>query len=159
MSKVKVKSRFEINQLLGPEFGPEFQRQMGELIVKEIKNDLSKGNSPVRGERRFDPYKDKEKYPGDLKPSRPVNLELTGEMLANLTSKVVSGRSAVDVGFMNASEDVKKRAELHNKGGNGVPRRKFLPWEDGDELNVRITRAMIDLYKARLARLLKKSNN
>jgi len=158
MSKVTVKSRFDITRMIGPEFGAEFQNRLGETLLEEMKNDISKGNSPVRTERRFEPYKNPEKYPAGKKPNRPVNLHLTGEMLQYLKFKPVTGRPAVDVGYLNAPHDVQVRAIAHNTGTGDMAQRKHIPWESGDELTVRITRRMIDVYKERLARLIQKGN-
>lgn len=158
MSKVSVRSRFKINYLIGPEFNAAFHKELGDVIVSEIQNDLDKGNSPVRGERRLERYKNPEKYPGDRKGTRPVNLSLTGEMRRYIRSEVVPGRAAVNVGLLNAPPDVQARAIAHLKGTPHMAQRKFLPWEEGDELTVRIRRRLISIYQERLARLIAKGN-
>jgi hypothetical protein len=158
MSKVTVKSRFAITSLIGPEFNAAFHKELGDAIVSEIQNDLDKGNSPVRGERRLEQYKDTKKYPGGRKPNRPVNLSLTGEMRRYIRSEVVSGRAAVRVGLLNAPQDVQARAIAHLKGTPHMAQRKFLPWEEGDQLTVRIQRRLISIYQERLARLIAKGN-
>lgn len=158
MSRVKVKSRFDVIGLLAPEFGRGFQSELGQAIVTEMKNDISKGNSPVRTERRYARYKDPEKYPGERKPNRPVNLKLSGEMEKALTFRLVSGRAAVEVGYMGASQDVQARAIAHNTGTPHMAQRKTIPWEEGDQLTVRINRKLVGLYKERLAKLIAKGN-
>lgn len=130
------------------------QKKVGELIIEEMKDSISKGISPVRGERRFIAYKDPKKYPADLKSKRPVNLFLSGDMLASLKFYPLKGES-----FSIAIKGEQgAKASAHNNG-DGVPRRHFMPTERGEEFTVTITRKIRDLYAQILSDILRRSNS
>lgn len=118
------------------------QSELGDMVVKEMRASLDVGVSPVRGERRFEKYKDVKKYPAGKKPNLPVNLRLTGEMLDALTHWVSGGNLTVGI---RDSEQAKK-AKAHNDGISPQPRRHFMPTDKGDELNVTITKKIQDLF-------------
>lgn len=110
------------------------------------------GTSPVLGARRFDAYKDKTKYPGDKKMAKPVNLELSGDMLNAITHKVIRG--GVRIGIFDKKQADK--ATTHIRGLNGVPQRKFMPVDDGDQFVISIQRAIRSLYVKIISDILKK---
>lgn len=118
------------------------QSEIGETVISEMKKSLKVGVSPVKGERRLEPYVNPKSYPGKLKPRSPVNLELSGDMLDALDYKVSDGR--VTVGIFDGKEAVKARA--HNDGEGNMPRRHFMPTDKGDELNVTISQKVRDLF-------------
>lgn len=114
---------------------------IGELITDQMRASLEAGISPVKGVRRFEKYKNPKKYPGKLKSKLPVNLKLEGDMYNALT--YWSSRGRLVIGFKD--KDEAEKAKAHNEG-IGVPQRRFMPTDDGEELNVSITRAVRNLY-------------
>lgn len=104
-----------------------YKREFREAILDLI----SKGISPVKGERRFMPYSESylaaieaDRYPN--KSKRPVNLKLTGKMLDSLYIKA-SGDS-VEIGFTD------EKADFHNTQGAGKKKaiRRLLPTNGGE---------------------------
>lgn len=122
--------------------------QVGEEILEQILDDVSKGVSPIKGRGRFPRYKDTDKYPGDKnsetrkkfpnKRSRPVNLWLSGDFLSNLEAftksnwrKDIFGRLGYSlfVGFRDQLSKLKEKG--HRDGVNGQPERPIIP--EGNE--------------------------
>lgn len=130
MSKTKVKTDFsETRSKVKLATSPQTVRRVADLLDKEVKGLISKGLSPVFGEQRFIGYKDPAKYPGDLKPKRPVNLEVTGDFLKAIGyevqgSKIIYGLQ--DGSFLGQFTGI-------YKGTLAKPARprKFLPLDDG----------------------------
>lgn len=151
---VKVTTNITIGKAIKSELESRRIKQVvANQVIEDIKDSVSKGISPVRGNRRFPRYKDPSKYPRDLKPQRPVNLELSGDMLNTLKFKALSGTS-LSVGIMDREQA--KKANAHQKG-DGVPQRKFLPTESGDQFTVTITRKLRDLYARILSDIIKRA--
>lgn len=123
---------------------------VGEQVIADMKESIAAGVSPVRGERRFVAYKNPDRYPGDKKDKRPVNLYLSGDMLGALRFYPTAG-PGVSVGI-KGSEGVKAKA--HNDGTRTIPRRHFMPTDNGDEFTVTITRRVRDLYSRLLSDIL-----
>jgi len=121
-------------------------------VIKLMKQFIAIGTSPVLGERRFTAYKDKTKYPGDKKNSKPVNLFLSGDMLDAITYRVL--KSGVKIGIFDSDERAK--ATTHIRGLNGVPQRKFLPVDDGDKFIVSIQRSIRTLYARLISDIINK---
>ncbi len=118
------------------------QKYVGDMIVDQMKDSIAAGVSPVKGERRFEKYKDPKKYPAGVKPNLPVNLYLSGDMLEAL--KAFPEEDKVMIGIRDGA--MAARAIDHNSGTNHMPRRHFLPTSKGDELTVSITRSIKSLY-------------
>lgn len=156
MAKVKVTTRFQILELLNRFIDGPTANAIGRTVVEEAKEMISQGQSPVRGHGRFERYKDRNKYPGDLKPHRPVNLKLTGEMLAGLTFKRKDANT-IEVGYLRASQKRKEIAGYHMSGTDNMAMRRTIP-QEGEEWAVSIMRALRDLYGKRLETLIKRSN-
>lgn len=156
MAKVRVEKRFEIVQLVNKFSDKNFSHDLGTELVTAIKAQIADGISPVRGHSRFARYKDRTKYPADQKPARPVNLNLSGEMLKNLTFKIKENNK-IDVGILTGSAEVKARAQAHNTGTEHMAMRRFIP-QTGEEFSVRIMRRIAELYGKRLQKLIKLSN-
>jgi len=132
-----------------------FNNQVKQSIIPEIKNTILAGVSPVKGNRRFAAYKDKVKYPGIRKPSRPVNLKLTGAMLNEYTSEIVDSKT-VRLGISkNASEEIKTYAEANNVGTEHIKARRFVPLR-GESYNVTIMRKIKDLFAKRISTIINK---
>ena len=124
-------------------------------VVTEIKRFMAAGTSPVKGKRRFVAYKDKDKYPGDKKAARPVNLYLKGDLYSQI---VAAKRSMLSfyLGISDlASEKIKTYAKANNLGENNIPERRFVPIK-GEEYNISIMRKIKDIIARRIAEIIKK---
>lgn len=152
MAKVNVKvTAPQLKKVSDAVTSASFTSNLALSVIAEMRRFIRIGTSPVLSARRFDAYKDKKKYPADKKNSRPVNLELSGDMLNAITYKVL--KHGVRVGIWDS--DQRKKANTHLQGLNGVPQRKFLPIEEGDEFIVSIHRIIKDLYAQKLSAILK----
>lgn len=144
---------------------------IGQTIVNEMKNLISKGTSPIKGNKRFPaylatkrgkdekkrgyPYNKQSKYPS--KGTRPVNLTLSGEFLSNLQHRSErKGKSYdVKVGFRD-QESIDKELG-HRTGANGQPKRPIIPTTDEEfakVIQVQVERifagALNKFFKSRL---------
>lgn len=116
-------------------------KRLKRVVETVILPTIAKGNSPIRGERNFPKYKDKDKYPAQQKPSNKPNLYLSGIMLSFYTAFVVSKRET-RIGIDKAApQDVKDRATGNNLGLNGIPQRMFVPTK-GKKFNLTVTNAI-----------------
>ncbi len=148
LSKLKQLDKFLIDQ--------EFANKVGKVVLEGSLQAISHGISPVRGVGRFVPYKDPLNYPGDLKPSRPVNLSLTGDMLKSLNFRKKGNFVEFGIFEEEVSDDIWKRTLTHNKGTHKhVPRRQFIP-QRGEEFIVSIQSVIRKLYAKRISELLHK---
>ena len=118
---------------------------------------IGEGQSPVRGYGRYTRYKDRKSYPGDLKPARPVNLELTGEMLQGYDFKISNKPDTIEVGMVRGSAFAKEKAGYHQTGTSVMAQRKLVPG-DNEEWAVSIMRRIRDIYGKRLEFLIRQSN-
>jgi hypothetical protein len=116
------------------------------LLQEDIVASISKGLSPVAGEKRFTKYSDS--YTDAIKSGkygskkvRPVNLRLTAhltkrentvEMLASIESK--QSKDGFTIDFKKTVGDGKNLAEIHSFEGAGKSKtiRKILPDKDGN---------------------------
>ena len=109
-------------------------KEASELLEEDIVSSIERGASPVEKENRFVKYSDsytkaiKEGRHGNKK-LRPVNLKLSGEMLASIKSKKTS------TGFSTSFSKMvngKNLAEIHSFEGAGKSKtiRKILPGKD-----------------------------
>lgn len=156
MAKVKVTTRFRILEFIDKFMDGTTISAIGNTIVDTAKEMISEGQSPVRGHGRFERYKDRTKYPGDLKPARPVNLKLTGEMLSGFSFKYV-GNNTLQIGMIEGSKDRKDVARYHNSGTGKMAMRRFIP-QEGEEWAISIMREIREAYGKRLETLVKASN-
>lgn len=104
--------------------------------LSEMKALIAAGVSPVKGAglpARFPRYKNPKRYPGRRKPVTPVNLYLTGAMLADLTARVVSSAAgfAAEIGYSTSKSKAKERG--HREGANGQPIRPTIPQASSGE--------------------------
>lgn len=141
------------------------QRRIGNEVVHAIKATIASGQSPVRGQGRFEEYAAsrnkrqgkasgyplsvQKQYPG--KKIRPVNLFLSGDMIDDLQAR--PNGAGIPIGFSNKEQADK--AAKHNSGDK-VPVRRVLPNKRGEEFTVGITRLVRDLYAEELERIIKK---
>lgn len=127
--------------------------EIGDAVVEEMKNLISKGISPIAGNGRFPEYKGakakkeankgrrkksklsfstsypfsvQRKFPG--KKERPVNLFLTGKQMKGLLAKALKGR--FEVGYFDTLSIDKESG--HRDGVNGQPRRPTIPSDRED---------------------------
>lgn len=120
--------------------------KLGKATVKEMKNLISKGISPIKGDGRFEAYRGsyKEQIAAkgyvtvagrkESKKLRPVNLKLTGKFLKALKSKVErvkSGYSPV-VGYFKTSEQKKEQGHREQQNNQGF--RPTIPQESLGEV-------------------------
>ena len=109
-------------------------KALGDSIVTEMKDLISKGISPIKGKGRFPAYKNpKTGYPSTVrkqhpdKRNTPVNLRLTGKMLADLKSLVIRrGKlNLPEIGYRSQKEILKEKG--HREGANTQPQRPTIP--------------------------------
>lgn len=112
------------------------QREIGPLILNDIKN----GRSPVQGFVRFQKYS--ESYLSSIKSGRyafldkkkrPVNLTLSGVLLESL--KIDSTDKQIEISFTD------ELFNIHNSKGAGKSKviRRMLPTNEGEFFNKSIT--------------------
>jgi hypothetical protein len=126
LKKVRNKLKFQQSQ-------KKTFEKAGNDAIKEIKELVAKGNSPIKGEGRFPAYKNpktgypatvRNKYPS--KKSRPVNLYLSGKFLKQLKVKVnVERKPKIQIGFFD--QYGKTLEQGHREGANGQPSRPIIP--------------------------------
>jgi len=126
-------------------------RDLAKLIVREMKDDISKGINPITfGSRRFPRYKNPDRYPGGRKGRRPVNLKLTGKFLKSLLARSTAGRRGsafAEVGFSDGLSQ--KKEQGHREGANTQPKRPIIP-EGREKFNARIMDIIVN-YIDRIA--------
>ena len=124
---------------------------VAEVLKKEVVGSIERGVSPVnRGGVRYKKYSDS--YRNQIKSGRfsgkrvsPVNLKLTGELLASFFVKI--NRKSITVGFDN------RLADIHNRRGAGKSKviRRMLPTNKGETFSrsiiLRIEDALKDIKK------------
>lgn len=128
-----------------------FAAEVGTMVVEESRHAIRAGLSPVQGVGRFEGYKDPAKYPGELKPARPVNLALTGEMLSHLNYREEGGKLLYGIFDDEVSQKVMAMVDTHNRGTHDhVPQRQFIPAK-GEAFIVSIQLKIKELYRKRIA--------
>lgn len=153
MAKPRVTVDFsDIRDILRKIGDPEVLSEVGQSIVTDAKAQILKGQSPVAGHGPFQKYKDPKKYPGGKKPSRPVNLKLTGEMLNDFTFRRVAAHKIL-IGFDNRRKTA-KIAGYHNEGTDVMAQRKFIPGP-GESFTKQIMSAAIGILQKRLDLLIR----
>lgn len=157
MAKAKVTSKFAIAELVEQFVTVAVAEAVGRATVDGAKELIAQGISPVARKGRFERYKDRFKYPGDLKPHRPVNLNLSGKMLRAFGWKR-EGKFSVKVGMVKGTERDNDLAVWHNAGTEHMEARPFIPLEKGEEWAPRIMREIREIYAERLAVLIERSN-
>lgn len=109
-------------------FNARALKEIGQEIVDAMLEEISEGTSPIQGRGRFPAYKNPDKYPGDRKPARPVNLELTGQQLSSLRYRINQAKIAVSIYYSTKKAQLKELG--HRQGVNGQPRRPTIPEEN-----------------------------
>lgn len=165
MAKVKVKVNLSIVLLVDTIFNSTTAKQIGKMHVNETKRLLASGQSPVRGRGRFTRYAVQRTeavsdYPTGIKDKKPVNLELSGDMLKHLDFKRV-GKTAVSVGMhKDTPPKLLARATAHNNGDTKkrIPKRQFIPDKQGEEYVITIQRKRKAILEKRLRGIIRISN-
>lgn len=122
-------------------------QELGKTAVDETRISMRRGISPVRGVRTFQRYSDaytkaiKNGWLEHSKSVRPVNLILSGKMLAAITYEIRSGYKLA-IGIFDS--EMVKLAGYHQNGTDHMPARKFIPTEKSDKLTVTIERALLN---------------
>lgn len=129
---------------------------LGRKIVAAMKDNISKGISPITG-RRFPAYKNPRKYPGDRKPSRPVNLKLSGKQLKALQSRPVKSEAGFgsSVGYLTNAGNAQKKESGHREGVNQQPKRPTIPIGN-ESFSQRIQNLIFEIYSKRIDAVLRK---
>lgn len=131
---------------------------LGKKIIKEMKNMISKGISPILGHGRFDAYRgsyrDRIRKYGYIKNRdgkhskklRPVNLKLSGKFLKNLKHRVVSEKTGfgVSIGFRDKTSYKKERG--HREKANNQAFRPIIPQAKNEKWSARIQDIIIDFF-------------
>lgn len=148
-------------------FDSKTSNAVGRELRKQTIAALSRGQSPVKGQKRLQRYKDPDKYPGKRKSKRPVNLKLSGNFYNSLGFK--KKKDGVLFGITKKIGKLGKRAgpaknymHVHNAGfpiGKNGPRtrRAWLPLQ-GEEYNISIIRELREIISLRLNELIRRSN-
>ena len=101
------------------------KKEIGDFVVEEILIAVSKGQSPVIGEKRnfkkLKPDYAKAEKGGDRNP----DLELLGDMLDSLTFKNTT--KGIEVGIFKATEVPKADGHNNFSGKSTLPKRRFIP--------------------------------
>jgi hypothetical protein len=124
-------------------------KQVGIEVIAAMKDLIAKGTSPIAGNGKFPAYKNPKRYPGDLKPKTPVNLELTGKFLKALRAKVYQSRSGfgTEIGYLESQEH---KEQGHREGTNGQPKRPSIPSKRGESFHDSIVKIFANIYKKKI---------
>lgn len=129
-----------------------FVSQVNSEVVGEIKRLIRSGQSPVSGFGRFPQYKDRKEYPADRKSATPVNLTLSGKMLAQYGAHLIS-KTILGIGYdQNTDSHLEGQIIGNNEGTKGIPTRRFIPLS-GESFTVSVMIKLKDLYAKRISQL------
>jgi hypothetical protein len=123
--------------------------EVGDGVVTEMKNLITKGVSPIEGNGRFEGYKNPKKYPGKRKPKTPVNLTLSGDFLDALSYSTVQSPSGYGTKIFYQGSKENKKEEGHREGANGQKKRPTIPL-NGETFAARIQRVFAEIYNKRI---------
>lgn len=130
----------------------ETAKEIGEQVVDEMRDMISKGISPIAGNGRFPRYKDTKKYPRGKKPNTPVNLYLSGEFQDSLTYSVKNSPSGFKTEIFYGGASVNDDKESgHRKGSDGTSKtsRPTIP-QGTESFAERIIRIFSKIYRDRI---------
>jgi hypothetical protein len=153
----KVKTDFSNARGIGVKLNQKgVQLRVAEVVTTFSQRLIASGQSPIRGDGRFTKYKNEAKYPGKRKPRRPVNLNLTGEMLRYLRAWIDGNKLYFGFRATGTPEDVLVRAKAHQEGTADMAARPMVP-TDGREFAVSIQKAVNDIYVSSLRAIIRAS--
>ena len=143
----------EVNEYvakIGENISAADRMKLGASAMKEMKDLVSKGISPVLEAGRFPGYLKPEKYPGrgknykKGKRNRPINLKLSGDFMGSLENWIGPTGNPT-IGFKN--ELSKKKEEGHRKGSSKkhpeITKRPVIP-NKNENFALRITKVISD---------------
>lgn len=156
MAKTKVTVNFQIEEDIKGFLDDKTVDRVGSTIVRDAKEMIARGQSPVEGYGPFVPYSNPKSYPGSRKPASPVNLELTREMLAGFSHRR-GNQNAIEIGMVKGSAEAKKRAGYHNEGEGNNPQRRFIPG-NGESFVQPIMQRAMRILDERFGELIRQSN-
>lgn len=141
--------------------------EAAKVIEAEMKALIAKGDSPIAGRGKFEPYRGQyrsriakygyisvrgTKYRKSL---RPINLKLTGEFLNTLqgrASKSAKFGFEAQVGFFGpGSGKSRKKEQGHREGANGQAERPIIP-RDGEKFHRRIVEKYLKVFRLAVQR-------
>ena len=163
MGKPNVIVQFDITEYINRFMDNSTKQSLGSAVVDEAKSMIASGQSPVKGNGRFQGYSDSylkairdRLNASDGKTVRPVNLNLSGKMLDAYGYRANS--NSVTVGIMTATNSIENEiAGYHNDGTDKMPQRQLVP-KEGEEWAVKIMRVIKEIYSDRLNDIIKQSN-
>jgi len=135
-------------------------KRLGGQVVREMKNLIKKGVSPIRGpgiKTRFQAYKNPKRYPGKRKNKRPVNLRLSGDFLHALEARLIEVKNnwVTVVGYFDNDQADKEQG--HREGANKQRKRPTIPNRRRKEtFAARINKIILKLYGDRVRELTRK---
>lgn len=88
------------------------------------------------------------------KRNRPVNLYLSGKMLADLTYEKLKTIAGVEIGYFDRESQLKEQG--HREGANGQPKRPTIPI-GSEKFSIRILKIAAAAFEKSLARKLRKA--
>lgn len=147
------------------QFGTELRKSLAQGdFTQTVDRDVVQGTivprilvglSPVKTFGRFVGYKNPDKYPGNKKPKRPVNLKLTGKLLENYRAFVRAGSLWIGI-QPSAPSDVKEYAGHLNEGTENMAARRLVPIQ-GEQFGVSIVQKLKAAIAVRAQALFKKT--
>lgn len=123
--------------------------EIGQEVVREMKDQISKGISPIKGNGRFPRYKNPDKYPKRKKPNTPVNLYLGGEFQDSLTHESKQSKSGYKTEIFYEGSDQDDKESGHREGVHGQPKRPTIP-QGTEDFSERIRRVFSKIYRDRI---------
>lgn len=133
-------------------------KKVGKEVRDEIRAMTSKGQSTVREfGKRMPKYKNPDRYPGNQKRKRPVNLRLTGRFMKALSFSVKSSRLGFET-FIGYRGGESKKEQGHRVGVGGQPKRPTIPKAPKEQFAARIQRVIDKIYRKRLQFVIKSRN-
>lgn len=127
------------------------EKVKGPILNSQQSSKLASIQQGYEGLKRY-PLNVLKQFPD--KQVRPVNLELSGDMLDSLTFKKTAG--GITVGIFDGTQAEKAKGHQSGDPEKALPKRRFLPAAKGEKFNTTLTRLIWDLYSDALGAILKK---
>lgn len=130
--------------------------QLGGIVVREMKKDISQLKSPIRGKGKFpalkESYKKIKRRKG--KGDKP-NLSLTGQFLKSLTHKSNKLRDGWSTTIKFSNQTAKDKEQGHREGANGQKQRPIIP-EGSEGFNKRISAIILAFLNSTIGGIVRK---
>jgi len=111
----------------------EVKEKVANTIVSEIKKSLKSSRSPVNGEKFTKLSKTYKKYKRSQGEPGSPNLKLFGDMQDTLDTRISGNKISIGI-FGDTTEKLKS---YNHNVGDTLPKRQFLPDDQGEELTLR----------------------